>query len=137
MAMQHIDLVGRGELEEFLPVGNHCKQWRHLGERVVLTGEMCPGAAPGVLARIANQVRGHRVHFKVPRRCQQILLVHGKRGEPFLPEMPPPLFAAIDAPGIPSMGLADGAGKTFRAGGYGTMRWTWFGIRHQAQMATL
>ena len=96
---------------------------------VDLTSEMSAGTAPGIFTRIANPDRSDRIHFNVPCHCQQILFIHGKRGEPFLPEMPTPLFAAIDAPGTPSIGLPDGAGKTFRTGGHGNEVDM---VRHQA-----
>ncbi len=50
-------------------------------------------------------------------------------GESFLPQMPPPLFAEIDAPGVPPIRLADGTGQTLRIGGYGNEVNM---VRHQA-----
>jgi hypothetical protein len=100
-----------------------------MGEQVVLTCEVRSNATPRILARIANQVRGDRVHFNVPRRCQEIAIIHGKGSKSFLPQMPPPLFTEIDAPGVPPMCLANGTSKPLRVGGHGNEVNM---VRHQA-----
>ena len=119
MLMQQIDFIVRGQLQEIMPVGNAFKQGRHAGQPVVLAGKMRPSAAPRIIARFANEARGDRVHFNVPCRCQEMAFIHGERSKSFLPQMPSPLFAAIDAPGVPPVRFADGTGKAVHAGGDG------------------
>ena len=119
MTVQHINFMLWCQYQKAAPVRDQLKQRPHLYKVIILPHKMCMSAAPAVLSRILYQLRGNRIHLDIPGSGQQVLFIHGKRGESFLPQMSPPFFAKIDPPGITSMCLTNGAGETFLAVRYG------------------
>jgi hypothetical protein len=76
---------------------------------------MCPCAAPRPFFRDNGKVCSDGVKLNVPRRCQQVGFVHGKRGEAALPQMAFPALPEIDHTAVTAMGLSYTAPQCFFA----------------------
>jgi len=74
---------------------------------VVAAFKMRPGAAVGIAVRLAYDLRPHRIEFDVSGGGQEVFVVHHKRSETALPEMPPPAFAEVDVARVTPVCLAD------------------------------
>ena len=90
------------------PIGDHRQHRSNMHQAVVAAGQMCFRTAPRPIGGIERQASPHRVQFHVPRRRQQVRLVHHEGSKTPLPQVASPFFAEIDSPGITAMGLADG-----------------------------